>query len=69
MTYIQQQYNEQIWHKTAKNNKFYNNGNKNDKIKLSRVALEQQTNYRILYTVQQYRCFWNIWRKSILRQH
>lgn len=50
MTYIQQHYNEQIWHKTAKNKKFYNNVKKNDKLKISRVALEQPTNYRILYT-------------------
>lgn len=37
-------------HKTAKNMKFYNNSEKNDKIKLSHVALEQQTYYRILYS-------------------
>jgi len=37
-------------HKTAKNKKFYNNGEKNDKIKLSHLAFEQQTNYRILYS-------------------
>jgi hypothetical protein len=37
-------------HKIAKNKKFYNNGKKNDKLKLLRVALEQQTNYRTLYS-------------------
>jgi hypothetical protein len=36
-------------HKTAKNMKFYN-GKKNDKIKLSCVALEHPTNYKILYS-------------------
>jgi hypothetical protein len=51
MTYIQQHYNEQIQDtRLPTKRNFITMARKMKKIKLSLVALEQQTNYRILYS-------------------